>query len=105
MDELQQFTGAGTVLRADGSELPGERRYTVTLVPWYEPGRPLAIGSWVELRDREALDLEDEELSLRLHDGRWCRFTITEVSDTTPHQYTFVAQAWPQHEQPPRLVS
>ena len=98
MDQLQEFSGVGTVYRADDSALPGERQYAITLVPWYEAERPLAIGSWVELRDQEALELENAPLRLRLHDGRWCRFTVTDVSETPPHQYTFVAQAWPQHE-------
>ena len=59
--------------------------------------RPVfAIGSWVELRGEEPLELENEQLSLPLQDGRWCRFAVTHVSETPPHQYTFVAAAWPQ---------
>jgi hypothetical protein len=103
MSDMQHFTGTGTVVRADGSALPGERQYSITLVPWYDPDRPLAIGSWVELREREALELEGHPLQLRLQDGRWCSFSVTDVSDTPPHQYTFVARAWPHdaaHEQP-----
>jgi hypothetical protein len=98
MDQLQQFSGVGTVYRADGSPLSGERQYSITLVPWCEAERPLAIGSWVELRNQEALELETEQLRLRVHDGRWCTFTVTHVSETAPHQCTFVAQAWPQHD-------
>jgi hypothetical protein len=95
MDQLQDFTGVGTVRRADGSALSGERRYSITLVPWYEPGRPLAIGSWVELYDQEPLELENEELTVQLSDGRWLTFRIIHVSETPPHLHVFMAQAWP----------
>jgi hypothetical protein len=95
MDQLQQFTGVGTVRRSDGSALSGERRYSITLVPWYEPERPLAIGSWVELHDQEALELENEELTVQLNDGRWFTFRVIHVSETAPHHHVFIAQAWP----------
>jgi hypothetical protein len=64
-------------------------------VPWYDRGRPLAIGSWVELHDREALEVENEPLTIQLSDGRWFTFRILHVSETHPHQYTLVAQQWP----------
>jgi hypothetical protein len=95
MDRVQQFTGAGTVYRSDGSTLPEERQYSVTLVPWYEEGRPLAIGSWLELRDREPLELENEQLTIQLSDGRWFTFRLIHVSESAPHHHTFMAQAWP----------
>ena len=95
MDQLQQFTGMGTVYRSDGSALSGQRRYSITLVPWYDAGRPLAIDSWVELRDQEPLQLENEELTVQLPDDRWFTFRVIQVSETAPHHHTFVAQAWP----------
>jgi hypothetical protein len=97
MDQLQQFTGVATVYRPDGSALPGERRYSITLVPWYESARPLAISSWVELHHREPLELENEHLTIQLTDGRWVTFRVTDVSETPPHHHTFVAQHWPAH--------
>ena len=69
--------------------------YSFTLVPWYEPARPLAIGSWVELHGREALDLENEQLTVQLNDGRWLTFRLIDVSETPPHHHTLVAQQWP----------
>jgi hypothetical protein len=95
MDELQEFSSAGTVYRQDGSALPGTRRYAITLVPWYEQGRPLAIGSFVELRDQEPLELENEELSIQLSDGRWFAFRVIHVSETAPHHHTVLAERWP----------
>jgi hypothetical protein len=95
MDRLQQFTGVGTVYRADGSALSGERQYSITLVPWYESGPPLAISSWVELHEREPLELENEHLTIQLSDDRWVIFRVTDVSETPPHHHTFVAQRWP----------
>ena len=95
VDELQQFSGVAPVYLPDGSALPDARRYSITLVPWYEHDRPLAIGSFVELRGREALDLENQDLSLQLSDGRWLTFRVVHVSETAPHPHTFVAQQWP----------
>ncbi len=95
MHGLQEFRGVGIVYRSDGSPLPGERRYSITLVPWFEPARPLAIGSWVELRGREPLDLENQELGIQLSDGWWFTFRITDVSEVPPHHHTFMAQHWP----------
>ena len=95
MDGMQEFTGAATVYRCDGTPLRGKRRYAITLVPWYEPQRPLAIGSFVELRGREPLALENEELSVQLADGRWFTFRVIHVSETAPHPHTLVAQQWP----------
>ncbi len=95
MEGLQEFSGTGIVYRPDGSPLPGRRRYSIALVPWYEPQRPLAIGSWVELHDREPLELENQELALQLSDGRWFTFRVTDVSETPPHLHTFIAQHWP----------
>jgi hypothetical protein len=95
MDRLQQFTGVGTVYRSDGSALPGERHYSITLVPWYEPGRPLAISSWVELHDREPLELENEQLTIQLSDARWITFRVIHVSETAPYHHTFIAEHWP----------
>jgi hypothetical protein len=97
MDALQQFTGTGAVYRPDGSALPEPRRYSITLVPWYDPARPLAIGSWVELRGREPLELENEPLTLQLGDGLWFTFRVVDVSEIEPHHHTFLAQAWPSH--------
>jgi hypothetical protein len=95
MDLLQEFTGVGTVHRADGSALPGERHYSITLAPWYEPARPLAIGSWVELHGEEPLELENQQLSVQLTDSRWLTFRVVNVSETPPHLHTFIAQGWP----------
>ncbi len=95
MDGLQEFSGVATVHRPDGSALPGERRYSITLVPWYDPARPLAIGSWVELRDREPLELENQELAIQIEDGRWLTFRVTDVSETPPHRHTLIAEEWP----------
>jgi hypothetical protein len=97
VDDVQEFSAAGTVYRSDGSSLPGERRYSIMLVPWYEKERPLAIGSFVELRNREPLELENEELSVELSDGRWFTFRVIDVSETPPHHHTLVAQQWPSH--------
>jgi hypothetical protein len=95
MDQVQQFDGVGTVYRADGSPLE-QRRYSITIVPWYEPGKPLAVGSWVELHDREPLEFENEQLTLQLSRDLWFTFRITDVSETPPHQYTFIAEEWPE---------
>ena len=95
LDGVEQLTGAGSIYRSDGSRLPGPRRYAFTLVPWYEPSLPLAIGSWVQLYDREPLELENEPLSIELNDGRWFTFRVTDVSETPPHHYTVIAQRWP----------
>ena len=95
MDQLEHFSGVGTVYRIDGSPLKPARRYSITLVPWYEPSRPLAIGSWVELHDREPLEIENEPLTLQLSDGRWFTFRIIDVSESPPHHHTFVAHRWP----------
>jgi len=95
MQEPQKFTGVATVYRANGSALPGDRQYCIMLVPWYEPERPLAIGSWLELLDHEPLDLENEPLTIQLSDGRWLPFRVTDVSETPPHPHTFVADEWP----------
>lgn len=95
MDQPEQFSGVGAVYRYDGSPLPGPRRYSFTLVPWYEPARPLAIGSWVELHGREPLDLENEQLTIQLSDARWLTFRLIDVSETPPHHHTVVAQQWP----------
>jgi hypothetical protein len=99
MDQLQHFTGSGTVYRANGSALRGERRYSITLIPHDALGRPLAIGSWVELYGDEPLQLENEELRVQLSDGRWFAFRITDVSEMPPHQHIFRAQDWPSHPQ------
>jgi hypothetical protein len=95
MERPQELTGTGTLYRSDGTPLPGERRYSITLVPWYEPDRPLAVSSWVELRGREPLDLENEQLTIRLSDERQLAFRVTDVSETPPHRHTFIAQHWP----------
>jgi hypothetical protein len=95
MEPLQQFTGVSAVYRADGSVLPGDRHYSITLVPWYEPSRPLAIGSWVELQGEEPLELDNQVLSVQLSDRQWLTFRIIDVSETPPHHHTFIAQGWP----------
>lgn len=95
MAQLEHLSGVGAVYRDDGSPLQGARRYSFTLVPWYEPTRPLAIGSWVELHGREPLDLENQPLTVQLSDGRWLTFRIIDVSETPPHHHTVVAQQWP----------
>jgi hypothetical protein len=95
MDLPQEFTGIGTIHCGDGSALRGERHYSITLVPWYEPTRPLAIGSWIELHGEEPLELENQQLSVRLDTNRWLTFRIVNVSETPPHHYTFIAQGWP----------
>ncbi len=95
MDQLEQFSGVSTVYRVDGSALKRARRYSITLVPWYEPSRPLAIGSWVEFHDCEPLELENEPLTLQLSDGRWFTFRIIDVSEWPPHRHTFLAHRWP----------
>jgi hypothetical protein len=104
MDQVQQFTGLGTIYRSDGSTLPGERRYSVTLVPSYQPARPLAIGSSLELHDHEPLDLENEPLTVELADGRWFTFRIINVSETPPHPHTLIAQDWPSEQAAPRTA-
>ena len=96
MDGPQQFTGVAIVYRSDGSALPGEWHYSITLVPRYEPQRPLAIGSWVELRDREPLEPENQPLTIELSDRRRFSFRVTDVSETPPHRHTFIAQQWPE---------
>lgn len=85
--------------RADGSRLPGGRRYSITLVPWYDAERPLAISSYVQLFDREPLELENEVLALELNDGSWFSFRITDVNETPPHHHTLIAQHWPVHRE------
>ena len=95
MDQLEQFSGVSTAYRVDGSPLKRARRYTITLVPRYEPSRPLAIGSWVEFHDREPLEVENEPLTLQLSDGRWFTFRIIDVSEWLPHRHTFLAHRWP----------
>src|SRR3954471_10223051 len=95
MEPRQEFAGVGTVYRANGTVLPGERRYSITLATWYEPARPLAIGSWVELHGEEPLELEKQQLSLQLNDSQWLTFRIIDVSETPPHRHTFIVQGWP----------
>jgi hypothetical protein len=95
MDGPQHFSGIGTVYRSDGSALPEERRYSFILVPWYEPTLPLAIGSSVELRNQEPLQLESERLTIQLSDGRWFTFHVVDVSETAPHHHTIIADDWP----------
>jgi hypothetical protein len=95
MDGPQEFSGVGSVFRPDGAVLPGERRYSITLVPWYAPERPLAIGSWVELHGREPLELENQPLTIPVGDGRVLVVRVIHVSETAPHHHTLIADAWP----------
>ena len=92
---LQHLTGAGHIYLADGSVAHGRRRYAISLVPWYEPARPLAISSWVELYDEEPLHLENQLLALHLSDGRWLAFRLVDVSESPPYRHTFMAESWP----------
>jgi hypothetical protein len=95
MAHVEEFIGVGTVYRADGSPLRDQRRYSITIVPWYEPGRPLAVGSWVELRDREPLEFENERLTVQVREDLWFTFRIIDVSENSPQQYTFAPEEWP----------
>ena len=91
----QYFTGISTLFLSDATALRDERRYSIRLVPWYDPNRRPAIGSWVELRDEEPLRLEGEPVTVRLSDGRSFTLQVTDVSDTPPHQHTLAVEQWP----------
>ena len=94
--------------RADGSALPGQRRYSFTLLPYDLPiperrnergapaFRPGSMACWVELRSQEPLELEGQTLILSMPGGDLLTFHIVDVSETPPYRHTTIPDAWPQ---------
>jgi hypothetical protein len=99
MRNAETLDGVGAISKPDGSRLEGVRRYSFLLVPRrveLPDSDPVAVGSWVELRGQEPLDLEGQHLVLTAIDRRRLRFRIIDVSETPPHLHTIVVDGWPE---------
>jgi hypothetical protein len=75
---LEEPRGNGTVYRADGSTIDGVRYSLAIWQPYIRAGDQWLADTW-DIRARVYVDLPggDEQLTLRLQDGRWIDFQVS----------------------------